>query len=270
MFNNLGEIEYFTGQSGTIVALLCPMNNKIRTTLLGGLLSASVASPLIAGDYTAPITTSAPEAADMFSFTAGYHSTYVFRGVDFGDDMVDWSLAATKTVGSFDLTASVWQANVIGNPAGFDLETDFNLNAKKDLGFASLDFGYIFYYFDNATASNTQEVYVGLSKEVAGIALSGKLFYDIDLTDTSYLELAAKKSFTVGGFGFDTALVVGINPEDTEVTHIQPRVSKTIELNSEVSITPYLSYSFAIEDLDSNGVVRDDEFVAGVSLGFSF
>lgn len=269
MLDILGKIEYFTRQSGTIVALLHSMNNKIRTTLLGGLLSASVASPLIAGDYTAPITT-APEAADMFSFTAGYHSTYVFRGVDFGDDMVDWSLAATKTVGSFDLTASVWQANVIGQPAGADLETDFTLNANKDLGFASLDFGYIFYYFEGATALNTQEIYLGFSKEIAGFQFSSRWFYDIDLTDTLYSELSVKKSFAVGGFGFDTALAVGINPEDTEVTHIQPTVSKTIELNSEVSITPYVSYSFAIEDLDSNGVVRDDEFVAGVSLGFSF
>lgn len=244
------------------------MNNKIRTTLLGGLLSASVASPLFAGEITAPIV--APEGSDMFSFAAGYHSTYVFRGVDFGDDMVDWSLSASKAVGCFDLTASVWQANVIDNPAGADLETDFTLNANKDLGFASLDFGYILYYFEGATALNTQEVYVGLSKEVAGFGLSAKLFYDFDLTDTTYLELGAKRSFTLAGHGFDASLVAGINPEDTEVTHIQPTISKSFELNCCVSVTPYVSYSFAIEDLDSNRVVRDDEFVAGVSLGFSF
>lgn len=246
------------------------MNNKIRTTLLGGLLSASVASPLLAGDYTAPIIAPA-EKADMFSFSAGYHSTYVFRGVNFGDDMVDWSLEASKTVGSFDLTAGIWQANVITpNNTGLDLETDFYLGASKDLGFATLDFGYILYYFDRATSDNTQEIYLGLSKEVAGFELSAKYFYDFDLNDVSYLELGVEKTFKLGGFEFDAAVVVGINPEEPEFTHIQPTISKSFDLNSEVSITPYLSYSIAIEDVDSNGVARDDEFIAGVSLSFSF
>jgi uncharacterized protein (TIGR02001 family) len=246
------------------------MNNKIRTTLLGGLLSASIASPLLAGDFSTPIQVDAPAAADMFSFSAGYHSTYVFRGVNFGDDMVDWSLEASKTAGSFDLTAGVWQANVISNGANADLETDFYASASKDLGFASLEFGYIFYYFDGATAGNTQEVYLGLSKDVAGFALSANLFYDFDLVETTYLELGASKSLTLGGQDFDAALVLGLNPEDTEVTHVQATVSKSIELNSEVSVTPYVSYSYAVEDIDSNSVARDDEFVAGVSVGFSF
>ena len=244
------------------------MNNKIRTTLLGGLLSASIASPLLAGDFATPIET--PEAADMFSFTAGYHSTYVFRGADFGDDMVDWSLAASTTLGSFDITASVWQANVIGNSTGSDLETDFNLNAEYDLGCASLDFGYILYYFDGATSSNTQEFYLGLTKEMVGIEFNATYFYDFDQNDASYLQLGAAKSFNVFGQEIDTSLVLGFNIDDGELSHIQPTISKSFDLNSEVSVTPYLSYSFGIEDTDYAGNALDDEFVAGISLGFTF
>jgi hypothetical protein len=246
------------------------MNNKIRTTLLGGLLSASIASPLLAGDFSTPIQVDAPEAADMFSFTAGYHSTYVFRGADFGDDMVDWSLAASKTFGTFDLTASVWQANVTNNAAGADLETDFTLNANKDLGWASLDLGYILYYFDGATSSNTQEFYLGLTKEMVGFEFSATYFYDFDQFDTSYLELGASRSFNVLGQDIDTSLVLGFNIEDGELSHIQPTISKSFDLNSEVSVTPYLSYSFGIEDADYAGNALDDEFIAGVSLGFTF
>lgn len=245
------------------------MNNKIRTTLLGGLLSASIASPLLAGDFATPIQVDAPEAADMFSFTAGYHSTYVFRGADLGDDMVDWRLAASKTFGTFDLTASVWQANVINNAAGADLETDFTLNASKDLGWASLDLGYIFYYFDGATSSNTQEFYLGLTKEMVGFKFSATYFYDFDQYDASYLELGASRSFNVFGHDIDTSLVLGFNIDDMELSHVQPTISKSFELNSEVSVTPYVSYSFGIDD-DYAGNALDDEFVAGVSLGFTF
>jgi uncharacterized protein (TIGR02001 family) len=246
------------------------MNTKIRTTLLGGLLSASIAAPALAGDYSTPIPMTAPESADMFSFSAGYHSTYVFRGADFGDDMVDWSLEASKTFGCFDLTAGVWQANVISNSAPGDLETDFYLGASRDLGFASLDFGYTFYYFEGATAANTQEVYIGLTKEMAGIEFSATYVYDFDFIEASYFELGASKSLTFAGQGFDASLVLGFNIDDTELSHVQPTISKSFDLNSEVSVTPYLSYSFAIEDFDYAGNALDDEFVAGISLGFSF
>ncbi|MGJ8656965.1 MAG: TorF family putative porin [Akkermansiaceae bacterium] len=249
---------------------LLSMNNKIRTTILGGLLSASIASPALAGDFSAPIETVAP-ANEMFSFGAGYHSTYLFRGINFGDDMVDASLEATTTLGCFDLTAGIWTANVINPGQNTDLETDVYLNASKDLGFATLDVGYILYYFDRATSTNTQEVYLGLSKEVAGFGLSATYYYDFDQFDVSYLELGVERSFAIGALGeLDAALAIGINPEDSEFTHAQATISKSIELNSAVSLTPYVSYSYAIEDVDSNGTVRDDEFVAGASIGFSF
>jgi hypothetical protein len=242
------------------------MNNKIKTTLLGGLLSASIASPLLAGDFASPIQVVAPEAADMFSFSAGYHSTYVFRGANFGDDLTDWSLEASKTVGSYDLTAGVWQGNV--NTAA--TETDFYLGASKDLGFATLDMGYIFYYFDGATAGNTQEVYLGLTKEMVGVEFSATYYYDFDLNDTSYLELGASKTLTLAGQELDASLTLGFDIEETELSHVQANVSKSYDLNSAVSVTPYVQYSFAIEDNDYAGNLIDDEFVAGVSLGFSF
>jgi len=242
------------------------MNNKIRTTLLGGLLSASIASPLLAGDFATPITA---EAASPFSFATGYHTTYVWRGIDFGNEMADWSLEASKTVGSFDLTAGVWGANVFTLNGGS--EVDLYASASKDLGFATLDLGYIFYYFDGATANNTQEAYLSLGKDVAGVSLSATYYYDFDLTGSSYLEFGASKTLTLGGFGdLDLSVALGFDAEDANFTHVQPTISKSFDLNSEVSLTPYVSYSYAIEDTDSAQNARKDEFIAGISLGFSF
>lgn len=247
------------------------MNTTLRTTLLGGLLSASIASPLLAGDYATPLTIPAAAGDDAFSVSAGYHSSYIFRGINFGDDMVDATIEATKTVGAFDLTAGIWTANIINPGVNTDLETDFYASASKDLGFATLEVGYILYYFDRATSTNTQEVYLGLSKDVAGFSLSATYYYDFDQFDTSYLEFGISKTVTLGGFGdLDLGVVIGSNPEDSEFTHVQPTISKSIALNSEVTVTPYVSYSFAIEDTDANGTVRDDEFIAGLAFGFSF
>ena len=257
------------------VALKVMMNNKLQTLLIGGVLSASIVTSAQAGDFTSPLV-SAPTASsavagsdgDTFSFGAGYHSTYVWRGLNFGREMADWSLEASKSVGDIDLTAGVWGANVFTVQGGS--EVDFYVSASKDLGFATAELGYIFYYFDGATSTNTQEVYLSLSKDIAGTSFSATYYYDFDQVDDSYMEFGAERSLNLGGFDLDASVALGFLPEHGEFTHVQPTLSKTIKLNSAVELTPYVSYSFAIEDVDSLGNNRDDEFVAGASLGFSF
>lgn len=242
---------------------LIPMNNKIRTTILGGLLSASIASPALAGDFSEPIEVAAPAApaaSDAFSFGAGYHSIYLWRGTNLASDLVDWSLETSTSAAGFDLTAGVWAAR--DNDGGE--EVDVYASASKELGFATVEVGYILYYFDNATSSNTQEVYLGLSKEVAGFDLSVTSYYDFDQADEFYTEFGASKSIALPVLGdVDASVAVGLN-DDADFTHAQATLSQSFDLNSAVSVTPYVSYSYALKGSFS------DEFVAGASLGFSF
>lgn len=257
------------------------MNNILRKTIIGGLLSASLAAPAVAGDYSGNsiITPELPKAnfglpslpslpslsgGDNFSFSAGYHSTYLFRGIDFGDDLVDWSIETSFTLGSVDLTAGIWGANVFDVQGGS--EVDFYVSTSKDLGFATAELGYIFYYFPDATSSNTQEVYLGLSKEVAGYGLSATWYGDFDAVEGNYLELGAEKTFGP----IDASLTVGVNPIDGDFTHAQLTLSKTFALNSEVSLTPYISYSQEITDVDDFGFERDNQLILGASIGFDF
>ncbi len=248
------------------------MNNTIRTTLLGGLLTAAIALPTQAGDFASPLesgttgTMTKPSSADVFSFTAGYHSTYLWRGINFGDEMVDWGVEATKSFGSFDLTAGVWAAEVLTLDHGAgDSEVDFYVGASKDLGFATLELGYIYYYFSSGTSANTQELSLGLSKEIAGTSFSITYNKDIDLTDNSYIELGVERSL----FVVDAAVAVGFDVEESELTHAQITLSKSFNLNSAVTATPYAAYSYAFEDMIGT-TARENEFVAGVSIGFSF
>ena len=251
------------------------MNNKIRTTILGGLVLASLAAPAVAGDFSTnsiTTTTVAPpviSGGGNFSFSTGYHSTYLFRGIDFGDDLIDASIEASFSLGGLDLTAGVWGASLFDSDANASNglpELDFYVSTSKDLGFVTAELGYILYYFNDFESANTQEVYLGLSKEVAGVGLSATWYYDFDQADNSYLELGVEKTFV----GIDAALTVGTNPTEGEFTHAQLTLSKTFSLNSEVALTPYVSYSQALANTDELGATRDDQFLAGVSVGFDF
>lgn len=252
------------------------MNNKIRTILLGGIVSASLAAPAVAGDFSSNSITSGAtsafgnvssllsKASGNFDFSTGYHSKYLWRGIDFGDELADWSLETSFQVADFDLTAGVWGGNVFEQQGGS--EVDFYVSTTKDLGWASAEFGYILYYFNDNTSGNTQEFYLGLNKEVAGYELSATWYYDFDQNDGNYLELTAGRSYS----GVDAALTLGVNPLDGDFTHIQATVSKGLKLNSAVTLTPYATYSYALTSTDDFGNNRESEFVAGASLGFSF
>jgi len=257
------------------------MNNLIRTTILGGLVSASLAAPAVAGDFSSnpiiPTTPAGPTLPTLpglpaltnltngnFSFSAGYHSTYLFRGIDFGDDLIDASIETSFALGGQDFTLGIWGANVFDVQGGS--EVDFYLSTSKDLGFATAELGYILYYFPDATGGNTQEVYLGLSKEVAGVGLSATWYYDFDQVDGNYLELGAEKTFGP----IDAGLTIGINPIDGDFTHGQLTLSKTFSLNSEVSLTPYVSYSKSFTTTDDFGFVRQDQLLVGASIGFDF
>lgn len=252
------------------------MNNKIRTTILGGLISASLAAPAVAGDFssntivpsgdsTGPkLSSLLPSTGGNFSFSAGYHSTYLFRGVDFGDDQVDYSLETSFKLANRDFTVGVWGTNVFDVQGGS--EVDFYLSTSQDLGWATAELGYIFYYFPDATSGNTQEVYFGLSKEVAGYGLSATWYGDFDAVEGNYLELGAERTFGP----VDASLTLGLNPLDGDFTHAQLTISKEFALNSEVSLTPYISYSQALINTDDFGLERDDQFLLGASLSFSF
>ena len=106
--------------------------------------------------------------------------------------MVDLSLETSGSYAGLDLTAGLWHARVFDQAAGAPKnETDFYVEASKDLGFATASVGYIWYHFsDSGTGvDDAQEVYFGLSKEIAGISTSLTYFWDIETDNQGYLEL---------------------------------------------------------------------------------
>ncbi|MBN8457906.1 MAG: hypothetical protein J0M04_08710 [Verrucomicrobia bacterium] len=217
----------------------------------------------------------------------GYNSIYEFRGVDLGSDMVEASAGLTATYGDLVLGASLWYAAVNDNPTNpTPNELDMTLSFTKPLGPVTLTGGYIYYDFENANASNTQELYLGASMEVyAGISASTTVFRDIDLFDGWYFDVNLSKSFelspclslvTTAGCGFadDNGLQLQSNGDTLDgFNQWYLSLSMPWKFREGFTLTPFLKYVDADSDLVSDipgGSTGDDHLVYGLKLGFEF
>ncbi len=245
---------------------------KITYTLLAG--AALSSSHLMAGNEV--VQAPAEDPAFALDIGAGYNTKYIWRGLDLGNDMVELSAEVTGAYAGLDLTAGAWYAHVSdqvsGAPKG---ELDLYFDASKDLGFATASVGYIFYHFANSSsaAEDAQEIYFGLSKDIAGFSTSLKYFWDIETDNQGYSELAIEKEITIpmSSYTVDAGVTVGYLVEEGALSHITGKVSKSFSLCSGVTATPYVAYTVELDDLERNyGTSEQNEFFAGVALGYSF
>ena len=209
----------------------------------------------------------------------GYHSIYEFRGVDFGDDLYDAGLDLSYAVSdSLSLSGGLWYAD---NDAGDEL--DIYVGLTKTLGAVDVSVGYTYYAFPGDSDFNTQEVYLGVSHELAcGLGLSLTYFEDIDEIDGGYLELGAEKSFDLSecvaldlaagaAWSFDYNADVDGGALDG-FNHWYVSLALPWEFREGVTLTPYIKYVDAASDLDNDfdAVDSDDLFYGGVSLSVAF
>lgn len=245
----------------------------MKKILYSTLVTGVIITGAMAGDTTADI----PNTTGDFqvSLDAGYHTKYIFRGVDLGDDLVDASFTLGKTcpLTGLELEAGAWYGRILDRPVS-NVQGELNLfaSATKDLGFAKASVGYVFYH-NFKDADDAQEVYLGLSKEVYGFNTSIKYFWDIETDNQGYTEFAISKSFnspmTCCGT-FDASLTAGYLVEEGAFSHLTAKVSKTFKF-SDVEVTPYLSYTVELDDLEVySGKAEQNEFFAGVGVSYSF
>lgn len=235
----------------------------------GGLLAAAVV----------------PAQAEVeFEVHAGYHSIYEFRGVDFGDDLLEGGVDFSTDLGAgFSLSGGVWYADTDGNLANapFD-ELDLYIGLSKEFGPVEVSVGYTHYRFPGASATNTDEVYIGLATEFdCGLGLSLTYFEDIDVIDGGYLEFEASKSFEINScVGLDLAVGAAWSFDyNADVNggslngfnHWFASVAFPWDVYENVTLTPYAKFVGASSSFanDENGA-SDDLFIGGITLSYSF
>ena len=217
----------------------------------------------------------------------GYCSIYEFRGVDLGSNMVEASATTTATYGDLVFSASAWYAAVNDNAVNpTPNELDLTLAFAKKLGPVNLTGGYIYYAFNDASAFNAQELYLGAGMDIyAGVSANLTAYREIDLYDGWYVDFNLSKTceinsclsvVTTAGCGFaeDNGWQLESNGDTLDgFQQWYLSVSMPWKFREGFALTPFVKYVDAASDLVSDipgGGTGADHLIYGAKLSFSF
>jgi len=253
---------------GTVIAIiLLIMNNSIKSIMIGG-------SILAAAQVHAEVE---------IEVHAGYHSIYEFRGVDYGDDLIEGGVDLSYELAEgLSLTGGAWYADTNG---GALEELDLYIGLTKTLGKIDVSFGYTSYIFPGTSEINSDEVYFGLATELdCGTGLSLTYYHDTNEIDGGYLEAEVSKSIELSecislDLAAGAAWSFGYNRDNKNGTsdledfnHYYVSVATPWTICDNVTVTPYVKFVGAGSDLDNHNTrtASDDLFFGGITLSYSF
>jgi hypothetical protein len=241
------------------------MQNYCKTI---GALAAATA--LVAGNASAEVE---------YELHTGYSSMYLFRGLDLGDDLIEVGVDAATEVNGFGLSAGAWYGS-FDAPTGFGApfgnmdadELDIYGEVSKDLGFANVAVGYIYYMYNQGTANtllapidDAQEIYFSVGRDFGFLEASLTYFWDIETDNGGYTELALAKSFELSPC---LTLNVGSNVsylvEEGDFWAWTTKTSLDWGFAEHAKLSPFVALSVALDS------ALDDELVAGSMLSASF
>lgn len=246
---------------------------KITSRILSAsVLPALAVSTAFAGEAPMAEPMMVEEAAPMFSSELGvnYASTYEFRGVDFGDNLVDVALGTEIALADgLSLSAGAWYASLVE-----DDYTELNLftSINKSFGDLTVGLGYTYYYF-GSDGANANEVNLTASYAITdAISLDGGAFYDFE-TEGYYLVTAATYSTEISGpVSFEATAGLSYNidyyVDDSGFNNAFLQLALPIALTDTATLTPYVRGSLAMDVLDDAG--EDDLVIGGASLTVTF
>ena len=257
----------------------------IKSAVLTG--SALLTGLAFAGEPAAKAPIECNESSGLdINFGVGYTDEYVFRGQNRGDDLFEASLTASGSgsllgLGDVNLSAGLWLGtwtqDVIEDPGldvtaalpgvvtsqGFN-ELRINVEASKSFGSLDVAVGVTNYSFFGGLAGlgDVHEPYISVGTELAGFDVGAGL-YDTEDADDPYYEITIGRSVDLGNLSLSLGGVIGtLNEFDDTFYGISAALPLAVSDN--ITVSPHVSGIFG--DTPSG----DDEFTAGVNLGFGF
>ena len=209
--------------------------------------------------------------ADVESaLTASYGSEYIYRGANLGDNHVSLNLTASGEAAGLTWNAGLFHGS--SDIAGVAVdETRMMLGVSKSLS-DSLSVNVGMMNTSLLAAGDLREVYVGVSTALAGIDLSGTVFFnqnDAVATD-SYYELSASYHHCMGdGLGATLAVSYGNWDEDPSGAN-EDVDALAISLTLNKDLGGGLEGSLGVTHSISDTAISEDETVVGASVTFSF
>ena len=241
------------------------MQNYCKT--IGALAAASA---LVAGNANAEVE---------YEIHTGYSSSYVFRGVELGDDLVEVGVDAAAEWNGLSISGGVWATAFDQSGTANDIDSEIDLYAEvgKDLGFATASVGYIYYWNLANTSGGTddEEVYFSLSRDLGFATASLTYFWDVvenDGGNEGYSELALSRAFELNQcLTLNVGANLGYLIEGGDFTAVNTKVSLDWGFAEHAKLSPFAAYSIALgESTGSLWNSTENEFVAGSMLSVGF
>ena len=263
---------------------------------------ALAATPVVAGTAPAPKNPAPvqPAVNDDLGITAGlgYHTNYIWRGLNFGQNWVDGSLGGAIPL--VEGTRLAWDVNY-GSLAGDESTFGDDANAsfqrlqlgaalQHDLGPVTASLGYR--YFRNMGTLNTvggmrdgNEFSFGLATALGPINLASSANYDIS-NASWYFDIDANTNIAITdsislvpfvnvGYGKNFAWqLVRSQDNFTGWTAVTAGFRLPVKLNSRATLTPYIAVNSPLGQLDNDAFAPRNTtqpvVFGGVSLSVRF
>jgi hypothetical protein len=262
----------------------------MKTTITSFFSVLAIAGALHAGETVDknPAPVAPPPADDSlgFSLTAGWDSSYIYRGVRLGDNLVSAGITAPiKLSDKATLTFTPWFGDIASNHSAgitnYD-ELDLPVSLTYDFGFAVLGVGYEYYLFP-FSHFHTNEPNVTFSKAIGNLNIYGGAYWDVNARGGNpilnvkgnpgwYYETGAAYTIKVApwlsivpegkiSFGENYYGVKGWN-------NAIAKISAPITLSKNASLVPYVAGSWALTGLNDAG--GGSYFFGGAAITVTF
>ena len=249
---------------------------KIKTLLITAIGAFAIAN-VNAGDGKVVEEVIIVEEADNASVAVGYNSSYIFRGVNYGDHQVtaqiDYAIEGTP------LAIGAWYGNPTkgrGNNPGHRDELDLYATLSHSFGAIDAWIGYTAYLYPESGGgrlgqNSTNEIGTGIGGSVGPIDLALSAYYDLDV-EGWYFDLTAGHSFEISdmvSLDLSAGISYGVdyNSSGSEFNSVLLVASLPIALTDTATLSPYIAGNFALDAIDS---FQDDQVFGGISLSVTF
>jgi len=261
----------------------------MKTTITSLFSALVVAGALHAGapaDKTPTPVAPAPDDSLGFSLTAGWDSTYIYRGVRLGDNLVSAGLTMpVKLSDKATLTFTPWFGDIVSNHSAgihnYD-ELDLPVSLTYDFGFVTLGAGYEYYLFP-FSHFHTSEPNITFSKTIGNLNIYGGAYLDVNARGGS--AIANVKGSPGWYYETGAAYTIKVTPwlsivPETKVSfgenyygvkgwnNVITKISAPITLSKNASLVPYVASSWGLDALHDLG--QGNYFFGGAAITVTF
>ena len=208
------------------------------------------------------------------SVHVGINTEYIFRGVDQNsansDSMMEAGLdLGLGSVAGWDVGVNLWYASQQGG-TGFD-EADYSASASRSFGCVDTSLTYIYYDFPSNGASSAEELALGFSTELLGGDVGFTYFMEIEGDNDGYSELTYDRSFAIcDACTLGLGATIAYDFETSDVHHYGLSAVVNYAVNDVLTVSPYVSATFAEDGAQNGAPLQDDELFGGLLVSAAF